>query len=147
MKAAHQPRCMVCGPENPQSWNATFVIEAENRIRGSIVFDERHEGAPGYVHGGAVAAMLDDALGSVLLAIKTPAVTANLTVDYRKPIFLGRELTAEAWCDHVDGRKIHLAGRLLDGDTVLAETTALFIEVPLERFHPDGANEWFYPPN
>lgn len=134
---------MVCGPENPHGWGLAMEITESEQVRGTITFDGRHEGGPGVVHGGAVAAVLDDALGSVLLVLKTPAVTANLNVDYRAPVFMGRELVVEAWCERVDGRKLHLAGRLLDGDTVLAETTALFIEVPLERFHPAGAPHWF----
>jgi acyl-coenzyme A thioesterase PaaI-like protein len=133
---------MVCGPANPDGWGMRLRIAADRRVHGTVVFDRRHEGAPGVVHGGAVAAVLDDTLGSVPLALRTPAVTVNLNIDYRAQVPLDRELVTEAWCERVEGRKIHLAGRLLDGATVLAETTALFLEMPPGHFQPADGEDW-----
>ncbi|MBI5104086.1 MAG: PaaI family thioesterase [Solirubrobacterales bacterium] len=109
-----------------------------DRVRGNVRFDRRQEGAPGFAHGGAVATVLDDALGSVLILIERPAVTANLNVDFRAPAFLHHDLDIEAWCEQTDGRKLHLAGRLLDGETVLAEARGLFIEVDVDHFRRGG---------
>ncbi|MEA2167512.1 MAG: hypothetical protein QOF76_812 [Solirubrobacteraceae bacterium] len=134
---------MVCGPENPDGWGMRMTVGADTHVHGTVTFGARHEGAPHVAHGGALAAALDDALGSVLIALRTPAVTANLNVNFRAAIPLHRELTIEAWCDRVEGRKIFLAGRALDGETLLADATALFLEVPLERFHLDDGKEWF----
>lgn len=127
---------MVCGPQNPDGWGVTFAIEGSGRVSATVTFDGRHEGAPGWVHGGAVAAVLDDALGSVLVGLETPAVTANLNIDFRAGARVGRPLLAEAWCERVKGRKLYLAGRLSDGETLLAETRGLFLEVPREHFQP-----------
>ena len=119
-----------------------------DRIRGTVRFDRRQEGAPGFAHGGAVATVLDDALGSMLILLRRPAVTANLNVDFRAPALLDRDLHLEAWTEQVDGRKLHLAGRLTEANTVLAEARALFVEVDLEHFHrggqplPDTWNAW-----
>jgi acyl-coenzyme A thioesterase PaaI-like protein len=119
-----------------------------DRIRGTVRFDRRQEGAPGFAHGGAVATVLDDALGTVLILLRRPAVTANLNVDFRAPALLERDLHLEAWSEKVDGRKLHLAGRLSEGPTVIAEVRALFVEVTLEHFHrggqplPDAWNAW-----
>jgi acyl-coenzyme A thioesterase PaaI-like protein len=136
---------MVCGPENPDGWGLEMTVGQDTRVRGTITFGARHEGAPGVAHGGALAAALGDTFGSVLLALRTPAVTANLNVNYRARIPLHRELICEAWCDRVEGRKLFMSGRALDGDTVLADATALFIEVPVEQFHPEGVAEWWRP--
>jgi acyl-coenzyme A thioesterase PaaI-like protein len=103
-----------------------------------VTFDRRQEGAPGFAHGGAVATVLDDALGTVLILLKRPAVTANLNVDFRAPTFLDHVLVVEAWCESIDDRKLHLAGELRDGDEVIAAARGLFIEVGVEHFNRGG---------
>lgn len=144
---AHQPHCLGCGPENPAGMGLRLRIEGE-RVVGRVEFDRRQEGAPGFAHGGAVATVLDDALGSVLIVVGRPAVTAKLDIDFRAPAFLGRELEVEAWCDRIEGRKLHLAGRVSEAGTVLAEARALFIEVAIDHFRrggqalPDGWEGW-----
>ncbi len=136
---SHQPRCLGCGTENPGSMGLRLRAE-DGRILGKVTFDQRHEGAPGFAHGGAVATVLDDTMGTVLLIIERPAVTANLNTDFRTPALLGRELDVEGWCEKIEGRKLHLAGRLLDGENVIAEASALFIEVELDHFRKGGAD-------
>jgi acyl-coenzyme A thioesterase PaaI-like protein len=134
---AHQPHCLGCGPENPAGMGLRLRVEDE-RVTGTVRFDQRQEGAPGFAHGGAVATVLDDALGTVLILVERPAVTASLTVDFRAPAFLDRELVVEAWCERVEGRKLHLAGQLREGQTVLAEARALFVAVDIEHFRRGG---------
>ena len=144
---AHQPHCLGCGPENPASMGLKLRIQGD-RILGSVRFDRRQEGAPGFAHGGAVATVLDDALGTVLILVQRPAVTANLNIDFRAPAFLGRELSVEARCERIDGRKLHLVGRLLDGEEIIAEGRGLFIEVNIDHFRrggqelPDNWDKW-----
>lgn len=133
----HQPHCFGCGPANPASLDlALFALG--DRIRGLVRFDRRQEGAPGLAHGGAVATLLDDALGSLLMVLGRPAVTARLCVDFRRPAILDRELTVEAWVDRVADRKLHLESHILDGDVVVAEAQALFLQVGLEHFEAGG---------
>ena len=134
---AHQPHCLGCGPDNPAGMGLRMRVDGD-RILGAVRFDRRQEGAPGFAHGGAVATVLDDALGSVLLIVGRPAVTANLNVDYRLPAFLDRDLVIEAWCESTEGRRLHLAGRLLDGEHMLAEARGLFIEVDINHFRQGG---------
>lgn len=107
-------------------------IDSE-RILGAVHFDRRQEGAPGFAHGGAVATVLEDALGTVLLMVGRPAVIDNLSIGYRAPALLDRDLTIEAWRDRIDGRELVLAARLLDGGLVIAEARGLFIEVDLDN--------------
>jgi acyl-coenzyme A thioesterase PaaI-like protein len=107
-------------------------------VRGTITFDRHHEGAPGIVHGGAVATVLDDALGSLLIVMGTPAVTANLNFSFRTPALLERPMQIEAWSAGRDGRKLQLHGRLLDNATVIAEAQALFLTVDVTHFESGG---------
>ena len=83
-------------------------------------------------------AALDDTIGTLLYLLRRPAVTAKLEVDYRSPAFLHRDFGVEAWCERVDGRKLHLRGEIREGDTVIAQASALFLEVELQHFARGG---------
>ena len=133
----HDPRCMGCGPENPDSLGVRVHFEGD-RVHGTVTLDHRHGGAPGYVHGGALAAVMDDLLGNVLILINRPGVTATMTVDFRRPALLGRPLRLEAWCEKIDGRKLHLRGEISDGDQLVAEGRALFIHVDVSHWEGSG---------
>lgn len=129
----HQPHCLGCGPKNPAGLGLRMRREGD-RILGEAILDSRHEGAPGFAHGGAVSTLLDDALGSVLMILERPAVTAKLEVDFRRPAFLGRRFEVEAWAERVEGRKLYLAGQMRDGREVVAEARGLFVEVEIDHF-------------
>ena len=135
----HHPHCLGCGPENPASLGLRFEL-AGDRVRGACTLDERHEGAPGFAHGGALATALDDTLGTLLVLLGRPAVTARLEVNFRRPAFLGRPFALEAWVDRVNGRKLHLCAELRDGADVIADAEALFLEVEPDHFLQGGAD-------
>ena len=56
------------------------------RLHAEHVFPERFQGAPGIVHGGLVAALLDEACGQVARTAVTPSVTSRLEVRYLAPV-------------------------------------------------------------
>jgi len=103
-------------------------------VRTHLRLDGRHEGAPGFAHGGIVATILDDLSGELLLVLRRPAVTARLEVDYVAPVMLGRDLVAEAWVASIDGRKYRLVARITDDGRTVATSQGLFIAVGREHF-------------
>lgn len=105
-----------------------------DRVIGTTTIDERHEGAIGFAHGGALATLLDDAMGAMLFALERPAVTARLEVDYRKPAYLHQPLEVTAWSEGIDGRKLRLASAIKTNGEVIAEGHALFIQVDVDHF-------------
>jgi acyl-coenzyme A thioesterase PaaI-like protein len=124
---------MGCGDANPAGLGMRMQRDGD-RVRGSVELDRRHEGAPGYAHGGAVATILDDALGMLLFILRRPAVTARIEVDFRRPAYLGRPFDVEAWVDRVEGRKLWMAAALRDTGELIAEARSLFLEVDPEHF-------------
>ena len=71
-----------------------------------------------------VAAMYDDLLGRSQLGA---GFTGSITVTYRKPTPLNRDLDVRAWVDRIDGRKRWVHGTChLDGE-LLTEAEGLFI--------------------
>ena len=130
-------RSPVLGTINPLAVPLSINVlqeGAQATVEGRIHFTEAYEGAPGCVHGGFIASTFDEVLGVAQSASGSPGMTANLTIDYRSPTPLKRDLIFRGWCERVDGRKIYTRGTLHHGDTLCAESTALFISMRPEIF-------------
>jgi acyl-coenzyme A thioesterase PaaI-like protein len=106
------------------------------RVRGWFKVTEHHQGAPGLAHGGVISAAVDEGMGYLLWLVGSPAVTANLQVDFRRPVPVGSRLELDGRVDRVRGRKIwaSMDGRV-DGE-VAVEARALYLKVDLEHFLP-----------
>lgn len=137
----HHPNCLGCGEQNAGGLGLRMRAES-NRVLGEVTLDRRHEGAPGFAHGGAVATALDDALGALMMVLEVPAVTAKLEVDYRRPALLGRRFELEVWLESREGRKLRLAGELREEGERVAAVRALFIEVDREHFIRGAGEPW-----
>ena len=105
----------------------------DGSVQGTAVFGTAYEGPPGHVHGGFVAAAFDEVLGMAQSLTGNPGMTGSLTVRYRKPTPLHREIRFAGRVDRVEGRKIFTSGTLFDGETLCAEAEGLFISVDFER--------------
>lgn len=130
-------RSPVLGTINPIAVPLVITVlqdGANATVEGRINFTSPYEGAPGCVHGGFIASAFDEVLGVAQSASGQPGMTANLTVDYRSPTPLQRDLVFRGWCEKVEGRKIFTRGTLHHGDTLCAESTGLFVSMRPELF-------------
>jgi acyl-coenzyme A thioesterase PaaI-like protein len=136
----HDPACWGCG-DNP---NGIHLPQPEQEgltdYEAYLAFGQQHQAAPGLVHGGLVAAALDEACGLLATWYRFPTVTGRLFVNYRKPVPINTELLVRARLEREHGRRLHVGGELVDGDDVLAEARGAFVHVPLEHFlrTPEG---------
>ena len=98
-------------------------------------FDQRHVGAPGIAHGGAVATVIDDLFGFLLYSVGELAVTRRLELEYLAPALLDTPYILRAAVRSREGRKLDLTSTMEDaeGRTVIT-ATALFIVVDVEHF-------------
>jgi acyl-coenzyme A thioesterase PaaI-like protein len=136
----HDPACWGCGDAPGGIRLPHPEQEGLTEYEAWFSFDERHQAGPGIVHGGLVAAALDEACGLLATWYRFPAVTARIFVRYRLPVPINTELLVRARLTGERGRRLHVAGELGDGSDVLAETRAAFLHVPLEHFlaTPEG---------
>jgi acyl-coenzyme A thioesterase PaaI-like protein len=136
----HDPACFGCG-DNPFGLHLPPPAEEGLELYvASVRFDERHQAGPGLVHGGIVAAALDEACGLLATWYRFPTVTVRIFVRYRRPAPINTELQLRADVERAHGRRIHVRGVLSDGDEPLAEARAAFLHVPLAHFlaTPEG---------
>ena len=136
----HDPACWGCG-DNANGIRLPHPVEAgAKRYEASLSFGDRHQAAPGIVHGGLVAAALDEACGLLATWYRFPTVTARIFVRYRRPVPINVDLDVAAWVRDARGRRIHVDADLRRGSDVVASARAAFLHVPLEHFlaTPEG---------
>ena len=134
----HTPACMGCGPDNPHGLQME-VFRSGQQVYTDLVFDERHGGAPGLAHGGAIAAACDDLFGFTLWIVGTPAVTRNLAIGYVLPVPLHHPHRIVARVDSREGRALHVSATGTGQDGIVRFTaTAMFVAVDVEHFAAHG---------
>ena len=134
----HHDHCLGCGADNPHG-HGLRVIRQGDGVQAQHTFDNRHVGAPGIVHGGAVATVIDDLYGFLLYLEGGPAVTRQLVVDYQAPVMIGTTYRLDAHVTRRDGRKLFVAATAteLQGRPVVS-STAVFVKVGVEHFVRGG---------
>uniref|UniRef100_A0A8C5XZ19 Acyl-coenzyme A thioesterase THEM4 n=1 Tax=Microcebus murinus TaxID=30608 RepID=A0A8C5XZ19_MICMU len=96
------------------------------------------EGMPGFLHGGAIATMIDNTLGMSALIAGGIVMTANLNISFKRPIPLCSVVVINSQVDKVEGRKVFVSGNVQSADekTLHSEAAGLFIQLGPDRSLP-----------
>lgn len=122
--------CFVCGDENPAGIGARWYVNEDGSIFGQVTLTERQQGPPAHAHGGATAALLDEAMGGAVWYAGHMAMSVNLSVNYRRPVPLGVALQVSGRLVRQEGRKLYAAGQIqLPDGSVAVEATGVYVEV------------------
>jgi uncharacterized protein (TIGR00369 family) len=107
----------------------TFEQDNVNRrIVGRFILGDRYQGGGGFAHGGIIALLLDEAMGKVCRFREVHAVTAELTVEYLKPVVVEKEIIVEGRETELKGRNLFLAGEIRnEAGEVLARGKGRFV--------------------
>ncbi|MGD0547995.1 MAG: PaaI family thioesterase [Terracidiphilus sp.] len=120
MKHSAQSRCFGCGPANATGLQLVCL---------SAIL-ENFEGPHGYVHGGIIATLLDEAMSKSVRARGVTAVTGQMEVQYLRPVHSVAPIRLEGRWLRGEGRKHWSEARILDSrGRVLAKATGVFIEI------------------
>jgi len=134
--------CFVCGRDNKAGLRSRWLADrAAGEVRTTVVLEEDFHGFPGLVHGGIVAALLDEAMVRALLLdgdFEDLMVTARMEVTFRRATPTGQPVTAAGRIvKHVGSRaNAEAEVRLADG-TVTARASGLLVRQP-----PEVAAAW-----
>ena len=127
---AAQNRCFGCGQTNPVGLHLEFLIAPDGSVVGRPIIADTFEGHPGYLHGGIIATLLDEAMSKALRATGRTAMTRHMEVDYLRPVPSGAQLRIEGRVVRSDHRKHWAEAAILNGEgSVLAQGSGLFIEL------------------
>ncbi|MGH9860350.1 MAG: PaaI family thioesterase [Candidatus Acidiferrales bacterium] len=129
-------RCFGCGAANPRGMMLEFESDEEQkRIVGRFRIPAAYQGGPGFLHGGIIALLLDEAMGKVSRFSGVRAVTAELNVEYKRRVPVETEIVVEAFQVEQNGRSLVYAGEIRDaGGRVLAKGRGRFVVVDREEY-------------
>jgi len=129
--SAFFPYSPVVGPLNPIAPPIAMSFDGE-KMRGTTVLGALYGGPPDSIHGGIIALVFDELLGSTNVCLGMGAFTGTLSVRYERTTPVGRELALEAWLDRVEGRKVFTKGTISDAGGVTARAEGIFIRFPMD---------------
>jgi len=91
--------CFACGRKNPDGLRLRMEYPAPGRCRAEFVPERKFQGWRGIVHGGILSTLLDEgfahAYGGPERGRGAAAVTAEMTVRFKRPARVGRKLILE----------------------------------------------------
>lgn len=128
--------CFGCGGANPHGMQLAFEQDdSARRIRGRFRLGAEYQGGQGFVHGGIIATLLDEAMAKVNRFGQDYAVTAEMTVEYRKPVPVDEDIVVEGWEVKRDGRSLFREGEIRDvSGALLARGRGRFVCVDRKSF-------------
>jgi acyl-coenzyme A thioesterase PaaI-like protein len=136
----------------PRHWSSTFLNNDSLSQVETWLTDEKKfvtqftprlgvEGPKAHSHGGFLATILDETMGSACWYNGLPVLAANLSVKYRKSVPLNGTYICQAQIDRLETRRAMVSAQIVQGETVFCEASGVFVRVPIEllKKQPDMA--------
>jgi uncharacterized protein (TIGR00369 family) len=123
-------KCFGCGGAAEGGMRLTFTQNhAQRSILGRFVLGARYQGGGGMLHGGIIALLMDEAMGKVCRFREAQAVTADMTIEYLRPIKVDQEIVVEAFETAARGRNLFHMCEIRDAadQVVLARGRGRFV--------------------
>lgn len=110
---ALEHNCFACGLLNTHGLQLDLHV-ADDRCWTELTLRRDFQGWEGIAHGGIVTTVLDEVMAWSLVSRDSWGVTARMTLDFRRPVPIGRPVLAEGWVVDANRRLARTAARLLD---------------------------------
>jgi hypothetical protein len=130
--AGAMPFDMILGTCNPVAPPLTITFDPPRAI-GNATFGPQYEGAPGCVHGAALAGAFDIMLTAANFLVNAAGPTVELTIRYRKPTLISQPARFEAWVTGQRGPRTHSEGQLIQDGVVTVEAVGEFVDIGRAR--------------
>jgi uncharacterized protein (TIGR00369 family) len=128
--------CFGCGAANPAGMKLSFDLDLDaGRAHGSFILGTNYAGGGGFAHGGIIAVVLDEAMGKLSRLTDEKAVTAEMHIEYKKPVPIGKPIVVEGWQEEEKGRNRFRVAEIRDQQgNLLARGTGRFVLVQPSHF-------------
>jgi len=110
--------CFVCGEQNPYGLHLTFSLHEGSAVT-EFIPQKIHQGYKDIVHGGIISTLLDEAMVKAALLQGIPAITAEITVRFLKPLIVGEKVIIEASITTMNKKIIETSARMRKTDNTL----------------------------
>lgn len=120
--------CFICGPTNPFGLQMKFQLQS-GRCVSECTPARQFSGWEGFVHGGIIYSILDDAMANWLFLNGEKVLTARAEIRYRQPLPVETPIRTEGWEEKRRSRSVQLVSemRRSDTDALIAEAKATFM--------------------
>jgi uncharacterized protein (TIGR00369 family) len=128
--------CFGCGGANSRGMQLAFEQDdARQRIVGRFRLGDEYQGGSGFLHGGIIALLLDEAMSKATRFHSQTAVTAELRVEYMRPIRVNSDIVVEGFVTRRDGRQLYHEGEIRNeaGD-LLARGEGRFVIIDRAKY-------------
>ena len=136
IKQPNSRHCFICGLENPIGLHLHIYEVEEGVVESQYIAPDHFQGYPGVLHGGIVAAIIDEISGRAHMGSDPMnprfMFTGKLEVKYRKNVPIGKMLKIIGKAGKSKRNIVEAWAGIYDADTneLLAEGTAMHIDVP-----------------
>lgn len=119
MKLNDDHFCFACGKNNPDGLQLKFEYPEPGVCRAEFVPPAKFQGWQGILHGGIVSTLLDEALAHAVGGAErggggSGAVTAELSVRFKKPVKIGETVI-------LAGRVLSDKGRMVEAESEITD--------------------------
>lgn len=130
--------CFMCGRQNEIGLKMNWYNDYDaQKIRAELVVPEHFNGYPGIVHGGIVAAILDETSGRALMLNRQfddLFITTKLEVKYHQPTPTGQVLQVTGWVIKRFSRFARVAAEIRSPDGTLCADCEATVARPPHKF-------------
>lgn len=119
--------CVACGSAS-YGVGLRFMALDDGSVQAVFPGGRAYQGYSRFLHGGIIATFLDAAMTNCLFAQDRIAVTAELQVQYLRPVVAESESVIRAWTERKWGPLFLMRSELLQGGQVHVTATAKFME-------------------
>jgi len=122
-------RCFGCGKKNPIGLRLDFTLTGKKQ--GAVfVASPDYQSYAGFVHGGIIATVLDEAMGNLVWKLGMKAVTGSFSVKLVKPCLVGKKYKVYGEIVKELPSKVLTKGTLKDSSgKIVAEADGIFVRV------------------
>jgi uncharacterized protein (TIGR00369 family) len=130
--------CFGCGAANHAGMKLRFDLDLdEKRSYGQFTLSANYSGGGGFAHGGIIAVVLDEAMGKLSKLTDERAVTAELSIEYQKPVPVDQEIVVQGWQTEEKGRNRFRTAEICDAQgNLLARGKGRFVVLGPRNFEP-----------
>jgi|GEM_PF-2546658 len=88
--------CFGCRSPDQGGLGLRFETRSDGSVVTAFTCPAEYRGYAGWVHGGIVATLLDEAMTECLVNLGIRGITARMNIRYRRPVDIGSEAIVEA---------------------------------------------------
>jgi acyl-coenzyme A thioesterase PaaI-like protein len=126
--------CFGCGADNPLGLHMEFRTDGQ-RVYSFVTVPPSMAGWDQTVHGGILSTILDEIMGwSVIYLLGKIGVTKSMTVEFMKPVQIGKPLTViGAIGEILSERQVVVTGEIYsDSEVLSARAQGIFATMPAQ---------------